>query len=107
MNFQARQGDIFFEVVTDPKGKPKEIGPILAYGEVTGHAHRIVNPPMSELDSYVDEGGDIFIRNPKGTVEVGHEEHGTVMLPQNEWVSITRQREYDPAAALKERQVAD
>jgi hypothetical protein len=106
-NFQARQGDIFFEVVKTPKGKKQKISNILAYGEVTGHTHRIMNPSMEELESVVDENGDIYVMNPRGQIEIGHEEHGTVMLPQNEWICITRQREYDPSAAIKERQVRD
>ena len=105
--FQARQGDIFFEKVASPKGKKKEISPILAYGEVTGHAHRIMSPPMDKLESYVDEDGDIYVLSKTAPIEIGHEEHGQVTLPANEWLCITRQREYDPAAAIKERQVRD
>ena len=104
---QARQGDIWFERVSKPKGKRKPISPILAYGEVTGHAHRIMTPSMSELESCVDENGDIFVMNPHGPIVIGHEEHGTVTLPATEWFIITRQREYDPAEAIKERQVKD
>ena len=105
--FQARQGDIFFQQVKNPKGNKKEISPILAYGEVTGHAHRVMSPAMSELESYVDESGDIYVMNPHGPISIGHEEHGHVTLPSKDWFCITRQREYDPAAAIKERQVQD
>jgi hypothetical protein len=79
---------------------------IIAYGEVTGHKHQIMSPSMDELDSRVDEKGDIFVRNQKGTITVEHDEHGTIVLPQNEWICISRQREYDPVAE-HERRVAD
>jgi len=105
-DYQARQGDIFFQQVSKPKGKRKPISPILAYGEVTGHAHRIATP-MSELESCVDENGDIYVMNTHGPLVIEHEEHGAVTLPANEWFVITRQREYDPAEAIKERQVKD
>jgi hypothetical protein len=105
--FQARQGDIFFEQVESPKGKQKQIQPVIAYGEVTGHAHRIISPSMDELESYVDENGDIYVLSKQQPIQIGHEEHGQVTLPPNQWMCITRQREYDPIAAMKERQVAD
>ena len=45
---QARQGDIFFnEVKKTVKGKKLESN-ILAYGEVTGHAHKIFSPPLND-----------------------------------------------------------
>ena len=109
MSYSARQGDIFFEQVATPKGQKKEISPILAYGEVTGHAHQIKtkDTPMSQMDSYVDENGDIFVKNTHGPIVINHDTHGTVTLPSNEWFCVTRQREYDPSSAIKERQVKD
>jgi hypothetical protein len=109
MSFQARQGDVFFETVSADKVKRlrKKTDPIIAYGEVTGHCHRVIEPSMENLESYVDEQGDIFIMNPVGPIMIGHDEHGTIELPQGEWVMITRQREYDPADATRQRRVAD
>ena len=106
---QARQGDIFFEHVSAPKGAKKIISPILAYGEVTGHAHRVCTKvtPIEEIDSCVDENGDIYLRNSHGPLVIEHEEHGPITLPAKEWFVVTRQREYDPAAEIKERQVMD
>lgn len=109
MSFQARQGDVFFEVISADKVNKthKKNDPILAHGEVTGHCHKIYDPPISELEMYTDEAGDIFVMNPKGPIYVSHDEHGTVTLPQGQWIRITRQREYDPAANNRERRVAD
>ena len=57
--------------------------------------------------SYVDENGDIFVRSQNKEITVEHDEHSKITLPANQWVMITRQREYDALAANRERQVAD
>ena len=104
---QARQGDIFFCKVDGPPKKGRKIQtPVLAYGEVTGHAHRIASPSISQCESVVDENGDIFIKSQTEIV-VDHDEHGPVTLVPDTWFCVTRQREYDPLAAEKERRVAD
>ena len=106
--FQARQGDIFFKVVKKvPKKIKKHTSNILAYGEVTGHSHKIISPLISEMESYVDERGDIYVMSALQEIKIGHDEHDEIILPKNEWICISRQREYDPLAAEKERQVAD
>lgn len=109
MSFQARQGDVFFETIPADKVNRlhKKADPILAHGEVTGHCHKICDPPISELEMYTDEQGDIFVMNPNGPIFVSHDEHGTVELPQGKWIRITRQREYDPSEANRQRRVAD
>jgi hypothetical protein len=38
---------------------------------------------------------------------VGHDEHNVITLPANQWVCVTRQREYDPLSAERQRRVAD
>jgi len=106
---QARQGDVFFEAVSnlpDKKQLKKKSDPILAYGEVTGHSHKIMSPSMSEVESYVDQNGDIFVKSDQD-IKVGHDEHDTITLPAGQFYCVTIQREYDPAAAEKERRVAD
>lgn len=106
--FQARQGDIFFKSVNSkPKDLKKYNSNILAYGEVTGHSHKIISPSISEMESYVDENGDIYVLSVLEDIKIGHDEHNVVTLPKNEWICISRQREYDPLAAEKERRVAD
>ena len=106
MEFQARQGDIFFKKVSKipTKGLKKKSDGILAYGEVTGHAHKI-STNISDCESYVDEKGDIYIRSDK-EINVGHDEHDTIVLPANEWICVSRQREYSPLEAERQRKVA-
>jgi len=106
--FQVRQGDILFEAVNNvPKGLKKLQTNVLAYGEVTGHAHKIVSPSTDQLDMFSDENGDIYVMSKGGEVTVDHEEHGAITLPENTWLCVSRQREFDPLAADKERRVAD
>jgi hypothetical protein len=105
--FQARQGDIFFKKVSKipTKGLKKKTDAILAYGEVTGHSHQITTP-ISDCESYVDESGDIYIRSAN-EIKVGHDEHNVITLPANEWICVSRQREYDPLAENRQRRVLD
>lgn len=103
---QNRQGDIFFETVAKPpKGKPLTSN-ILAYGEVTGHSHAIMSPALSELDTVVDQEGDIFVFSKSAPIKVGHDEHDTITLDAGEWHCISRQREFDPVLE-EQRRVAD
>lgn len=107
---QARQGDIFFAKVSKtnlPTTQKKLNTNILAYGEVTGHSHKITSPAFSELESVVDKNGDIYVMSPKSEITVSHDEHNSITLPAGEWFRISRQREYDPIAVEKERIVAD
>lgn len=108
--FQARQGDIFFKVVgSKPTGKA--IKPynsnILAYGEVTGHAHKMISPAIEEMEMCTDQNGDIFVLSPNEDIKVWHDEHNTITLPKNHWICVSRQREYDPLSVEKQRRVAD
>jgi hypothetical protein len=105
--FQSRQGDIFFRSVSKlpKKGLKKKGDAILAYGEVTGHSHQVTTP-IADCESYVDEQGDIYIRSDN-PINVGHDEHNTIVLPAGQWICVSRQREYDPLAANRERRVLD
>jgi len=72
---------------------------VLAYGEVTGHAHAIAEEEvtMLEVDNgirYLDVEIEAFLR---------HEEHATIALAPGKY-RVTRQREYSPEAI---RNVAD
>ena len=104
---QARQGDIFFRQVENPRGNKKLETPVLAYGEVTGHSHKIMTPALAEMESFVDENGDIYMMSPNQQIVIGHDEHNNITLPAGQWFCVTRQREYDPLAENRQRQVRD
>jgi hypothetical protein len=63
----------------------------LAYGEVTGHSHRVVGV----ADVYVDgEGAPAFLE-VKEESKIVHEEHGPIELDRG-FYEIRQQREYRP-----------
>ena len=51
---------------------------VLAFGEHTGHAHRV------GVDVYDREDG---LCEFSGSTEITHEEHKPVVIPEGEWVS--------------------
>jgi hypothetical protein len=103
-----RQGDVFVQQVRkrEPKGQPilDQGRVILAYGEVTGHAHEII-----AADTAIDLGVDVAVppaqlfEEPDGTrylfVEractLVHQEHGAIALAPGCY-KVVRQREYTP-----------
>ena len=126
---QFRQGDVFVEQVRtrQPKGQPvsDQGRVILAYGEVTGHAHEVVedshaaaresatavlyqanhaNPatdlPPAQLFEQPDGTRYLFVDRP---CLLTHQEHGPIALSPGCY-KVTRQREYSPEEL---RNVAD
>lgn len=83
-----RQGDILFVVDTIPASAVVAESPVVAYGEATGHSHRL------EGDAVVlNSPRDMFVRASKGAAIV-HDEHDTIQLPEGEY-RVIRQREFD------------
>lgn len=88
-----RQGDVFI-VATDslPVGlKPRP--PVLAEGEVTGHAHRLQAGARAQVLG--DGAGALFLDVAGTEATIVHEEHGPVTLPKGAYV-VRIQREYHP-----------
>lgn len=108
--FSARQGDVLIEAVDEAEmGEQvqRDNGRIvLAYGEVTGHAHAIADTQAEMFESRVTDV-DLGVRFlqvlAEGGVALTHEEHGTITIPPGTY-KVTRQREYSPEAI---RNVAD
>ena len=91
---QKRQGDLLFIIRKDlPEGKKlkKREGLVLAYGEVTGHMHKVVEVDAGDCTLLEDEEGNIFVKAKK-PFTVGHDEHGKVDLPAG-IVEVRYQRE--------------
>ncbi len=104
-----RQGDVLLRrVASIPKAaksaaKQDQSGNlriVLAYGEVTGHAHAIHD--LESVDVFVNAEGTMYLQ-VKEEAKLQHEEHGTVLLPPGNY-ERTIQREYSPEAI---RNVAD
>jgi hypothetical protein len=77
----------------------------LAYGELTGHAHKLFGTPGVDFDVRVNpttKERHLRVVNP---VALRHQEHSPIVLPPGDY-KIDIQREYDPFEKLV-RQVAD
>lgn len=85
-----RQGDILLirddRPMAGERRRPVESG-ILALGETTGHAHRIVGGGVSE-----DGWGQMRVSAGPETNLV-HEEHGTIRIPEGTY-RVVRQRQF-------------
>ena len=102
MRSHYRQGDVLLIRVDHIPEKAKEIACrslVLALGEVTGHAHRIVDDGAVLLS--VRESAT-FVKLTK-KAQLVHEEHAAIDLPVGNY-RVVRQREYTPAEI---RRVAD
>jgi hypothetical protein len=97
-----RQGDVLIRRIKSlptQKAQTRLTG-ILAYGEVTGHAHRLEDLARAEV---LEVGKGLFLRVGAEGVRIVHEEHAPVSLPAGDY-EIEIQREYTPAEI---RNVAD
>jgi hypothetical protein len=102
---KVRQGDVFVSAVEQPKAELTPVKPdngrvVLAYGEVTGHAHALSakHAKLFDVAGWVDR----LLVVTKATALM-HEEHGAIQLPPGAY-RVRRQKEYTPEAI---RTVAD
>ena len=97
-----RQGDVLIRRITKLPAESAQLraSGILAYGEVTGHAHKVEDLTHAEVLE-VDEG--LFLRVGAEGVRIVHEEHAPITLPPGDY-EVDIQREYTPQAI---RNVAD
>lgn len=99
-----RQGDVsILTAARLPKGAKKIHGePVLARGEVTGHAHRIVEGQVLLYQL----GALLYLRVLSEFAKLYHEEHEDVILSQGDY-EIRRQREWNWARGREVRYVED
>jgi hypothetical protein len=97
-----RQGDVLLVPTAHSLTRAAVLVPrdrgrfVLAYGEVTGHAHAI-HSALAEL--FEERDGRLFLRVLAGVEQVRllHEEHDAIVLPPGLY-EVIRQREYSPGA---------
>jgi hypothetical protein len=95
-----RQGDVLLVPVESvPEGTRVERrgNVVLARGEATGHAHRIVDE-RAELRTD-GLGSRFLVVAGVEPVTLGHEEHDPIVVAAGAW-EIRRQREYVPASRV-------
>jgi hypothetical protein len=98
-----RQGDVLLQKVD---AMPEGVVPVtwdnrivLAYGEVTGHAHAISTLHATMFTRQGERYLDV-----KPGAQLVHEEHATIAIPEG-FYKVVQQREYVPQSAP--RDVAD
>jgi hypothetical protein len=90
-----RHGDVLIsQVAALPADSRKRDGVTLAYGEVTGHSHRIQQTNAAQLWG---QGNEMFLEVTASSATLIHEEHQAIELPQGIY-RVWRQREYRPDA---------
>lgn len=90
-----RHGDVMIaQIEALPDNAKKRANVTLAYGEITGHSHRIADPLTAET---FELDGQLFLLVKAPTAQLIHEEHATIDLPQGIY-RVWQQREYTPEA---------
>jgi hypothetical protein len=91
-----RHGDIMIgEIETLPeRAVPRPGTPVLAWGEVTGHSHRIEDPDSVVFYAVGQQG---YFEVVAETARLIHEEHAPIALPRGLY-RFWHQREYTPGA---------
>ncbi|MGY6560656.1 MAG: hypothetical protein ACXITV_00975 [Luteibaculaceae bacterium] len=102
---QLRQGDLFFEEVSEIPQNLTYVNKVLAVGEVSGHAHILAEE--SDVDVFLADGKDAMVSHyiqVNSPAEVTHSilqtghwsgEHNPIMLPKGKF-KVIRQREFNP-----------
>ena len=102
MEVQIRNGDVFLKQTDLPQGAKRiqmDRPDVLAYGEATGHSHRIAG---AVAERYEHDGRAFVLLADAGLLT--HEEHGQAELPAGAY-EIIIERDYDPT--LYARRVID
>ena len=90
-----RHGDILIAgVETIPQEAKKQPTAVLAWGELTGHSHRIEDPETAEI---WEHKGTMYLMVTKPLARVVHQEHKPITLPPGTY-RFWYQREYTPQA---------
>ena len=108
--FMARQGDVLIKRLGNfgqfgelkSTGRDDQDRIVLAYGEVTGHAHAIHDPGVIAYQM----GEMTLLEVPETGASIIHEEHDPIELPSGRY-EVTRQREWNDSEQSKWAYVAD
>lgn len=107
----VRQGDVFLKPTKRvPSAEAKRVTDngrvILAYGEVTGHAHEVIGVDTDDvvpaMELFLEPDGTRILVVKRDAL-IQHEEHGRIDLAPGGY-QVIQQREYTPEAI---RNVAD
>lgn len=95
-----RHGDVIIErAEAIPPGARHQQNTVLAYGESTGHSHRIETPEKAQ--QWLMPNGERFLKIFE-TTRVIHEEHHAITLEPGIY-RVWKQREYTPQRIIQVR----
>ena len=87
----VKHGDVTIQPSTIPVDAIRSTRRVLAEGEATGHAHRLVEE--ADVEAY-ERDGVLYLRVGPGGAGVTHEEHGLGVIPEGDY-RVGRVQEYD------------
>lgn len=95
--FYARQGDLDIKSISSlPKSLKEGKSKIIAFGEATGHHHKLVELDIeTQLNTYLDElNKQVYFEVKGGRANLTHQEHKTVILDPGVY-RVDTERTYD------------
>lgn len=96
-----RHGDLLLKRATIPEEAQEVKDMVLAYGETTGHRHRLVGQVQ-----VFESNSQKYIQVKQGAqVQLVHEEHHPIQIESGDYV-VVHEREFEPFLSLI-RQVRD
>ena len=94
---EFRQGDVGLDVVAElPNGTTRVDDPVIAYGEATGHRHRLVGDAQVYRHTPKWTTPSTYIVVGTGGATIVHEEHAAIQLPPKTVLRYVAQREFHP-----------
>jgi hypothetical protein len=94
-----RHGDIILDLLPEGTTLPENLtvkpDRAAAYGEITGHAHRLGGEGEVLKTSSDNEFAPLFIRAGEGA-GITHEEHKRIAFPKGCILRVTKKRAYNP-----------
>lgn len=90
-----RHGDIMIAATAAiPSAADRKPTSVLAWGEITGHSHRIEAEETAEIFEYQ---GVTYLNVTAATARLVHQEHKPIVIPRGTY-RFWYQREYSPEA---------
>lgn len=90
-----RHGDVLIKEIDKlPSNLAKKKDTIVAYGEATGHNHKLVELELGTLEVYQSKDGKIYFTATQ-PVNISHQEHKTITIEPGSFI-IDIERERDP-----------
>ncbi len=107
-NYQIYQGDVGIIAINKPDKelawKKMQSGFIVAYGELSGHNHKLVCDPETLIEIAKDERGWFIKKMDDKKVSLVHDSHEVQTVTEKGIYFIPLQREYDE---VSEKRVLD